>query len=246
MDLFGSGEKLQHRTYVKEGEKCEASGDLKGAIDRYTKAIETQILKDNPEYMLHYKRARVYEKMNEVDKAADDYKIFLSADDRTLKGSSPWETVDSLEIGMQRGNAKTFTTGLAYERLLNTCDLNPEYFNTKLYDFGPKSVDAKKMKKENPQESAYRMGIIPLLQGQNEEAIKHLDEAIKINPEDARSYLFRGIAHTLQSRKGGFWGRGDKANALSKINAMSDFDRVVALSQDTRLIEQASNWKKQI
>jgi len=236
-------ERKQYKAYVKEGEKCEASGDLKGAIESYTKAIEMRIYKDKPDYMLHYKRACTYEKMRELEKAADDFRVFLSADDRELKASSLAGAISSFTIGWQRATAQSCLTEQTLERLLSTYEFDVGYSNKKLYDWGRKFKEVSKMLKENPKEAAYRMGVVCLLQGKHEEAIQHLDEAIEMNPEDARSYLFRGIAHTLQSHKGGLFGPSRSAKELSKNKAMSDFERVIALRQDDQLIKQAGKWK---
>jgi len=243
MDLFASPERKQQRDYVKEGEKSERAGDLKGAVEAYTKALEMKVDKKKPEYMLYYKRACAYEKLNELDKAANDYRVFLSADDRELQGSNLLELSDAVTIGMQRGSATTCLMNQAFDRILSTCEFDASY--VKLYSWGLKSVEAKRILKENPQEGTYRLGLISLLEGKHDEAIKRLTEAIKMNPEDARSYIFRGITHTLQIR-GGFLGRGRKANELSKANALGDFERVVALRQDDRLVEQAGKWKTHV
>lgn len=105
--IRGSGDKKeQYKAYVKEGQKCEASGNLEGAIESYTKAIEMRIYEDKPDYMLHYKRAYNYQKMKELEKAADDFRIFLLADDRELKASSLAGAISSFSIGMQRGRSK--------------------------------------------------------------------------------------------------------------------------------------------
>ena len=237
-------ERKQHGAYVKEGEKCEASGDLKGAIDSYTKAIEMRIYKDKPDYMLHYKRACAYEKMKEMEKAADDFRVFLSADDRSYgQASSLSGAFGAAKIGWQRGTAQFRLTEQTFERVLSTYDFDVGYSNKRLYDWGRKFKEASKMLKENPQEATYRMGVACLLQGKHEEATRHLDKAIEMNPRDARSYLFRGIALALQSREGGLFGPSRSAKELSKTKAMSDFERVIALRQDQRLIEQAGKWK---
>jgi len=239
-----SDERKQHGAYVKEGEEREVSGDLKGAVESYTKAIEMRIHKDKPDYMLHYKRGCAYEKLKEMEKAADDFRVFLSADDRELKASSLAGAISAFQIGMQRGQAKYRLTEQTFERVLSTYEFDVGYSNKKLYDdWGRKFKEASKMLKENPQEATYRMGVVRLLEGNQKDAIQRLDEAIEMNPEDARSHLFRGIAHALQSRKGGIFGPSRSAKELSKTKAISDFERVIALRQDDRLIEQADKWK---
>jgi len=237
-------ERKQYQAYVKEGEKCEASGDLKGAIEGYTKAIEMRIYKDKPDYMLHYKRACAYEKMKEMEKAADDFRVFLSADDRSYgQASSLSGAFGAAKIGWQRGTAQSRLSKQTFERVLSTYDFDIDYSNKRLYSWGGYFKDASKMLKENPQEATYRMGVVRLLEGNHEEAVQRLDEAIGMNPEDARSYLFRGIAHALQSSKGGLFGPSRSAKELSKTKAISDFERVIALRQDDRLVEQAGKWK---
>jgi len=243
----------QHDAYVKEGEKCEALGDLKGAVESYTKAIEMRIYKDKTDLMLHYKRACVYEKMKEMEKAADDFRVFLTAKDGELKVSAPeifgegfaagWR---SQEISNMRGTAKSCLAEQAFERVLSTYDFDIGYSDEKLYKWDGKFKEASKMLKENPQEAAYRMGVVRLLEGNQKDAIQRLDKAIEMNPEDARFYLFRGIAHALQSRKGGIFGPSRSAKELSKTKAMSDFEQAIALRKDDAVVEQAGKWKNSL
>jgi len=239
-------ERKQHGAYVKEGEKRESSGDLEGAIESYTKAIEMRIYKDKPDYMVHYKRGCAYEKKGEMDKAADDFKVFLSADDRELKASSLAGAISSFQIGWQRGTAQSRLSKQTFERVLSTYNFDVDYSNKRLYSWGGYFKEASKMLKENPQEATYRMGVIRLLEGNRKEAIQRLDEAIEMNPEDARFYLFRGIAHALQSRKGGIFGPSRSARELSKTKATSDFERAIALRKDDAMVEQAGKWKNSL
>jgi len=237
----------QYEAYVKEGEKCESSGDLGGAIEGYTKAIEMRIYKDKPDYMVHYKRGCAYEKKGEMEKAADDFKVFLSADDRSYgQASSLSGAFGAAKIGWQRGTAQFRLTEQSFERVLSTYDFDVDYSNKRLYSWGRKFKEASKMLKENPQEATYRMGVVRLLEGNHKEAIQRLDEAIKVNPEDTRFYLFRGIAHALQSRKGGIFGPSRSAKELSKTKAMSDFERAIALRKDDAVVEQAGKWKNSL
>jgi tetratricopeptide (TPR) repeat protein len=247
MGIFkGLSDRKQHRAYVKEGEKRDSSRDFGGAIESYTKALEMKIYKDKPDYMVHYKRGCTYEKMGEIEKAVDDFKIFLSADDRQLKASSFAGAVDSFTIGWQRTTAQICLTNYTFEKLLRTYDFDVGYSNERFYDWGHKFKKVRGTLKESPQETTYRMGVAHLLQEKHKEAIQHLDEAIEMNPEDARSYLFRGIAHAFESRKGGLFGPSRSAKELSKSRAISDFDRAIALSKDNALIEQADKWKKNV
>lgn len=247
--------KMAYSAYVKEGEKCEASGDLEGAIEYYTKAIDKQkefyrkmMYEDKPDYMLHYKRACTYQKMKEMEKAADDFKVFLLADDRRTELDTTWwkflvkATRLALIVG-QRQKAKSCLTQQTFKKILSTYDFDIDrYSNKKLYDWGPAMIgdtpeEASKMLKERPQEVAYRMGVKRLLQGKQKKAIQHLNEAIEMNPEDARSYLFRGVAHALQSHKGRRLRRS--AREFSKTKASSDIERAKVLSKGNALIEQA-------
>jgi len=237
-------ERKQHGAYVEEGEKCESSGDLDGAIESYTKAIEMRIYKDKPDYMVHYKRGCAYEKKGEMEKAADDFRVFLSADDRSYgQASSLSGAFGAAKIGWQRGTARSSLSKHTFERVLSTYDFDVDYSNKRLYSWWGYFKEASKMLKENPQEATYRMGVVRLLEGNHKEAIQRLDEAVEMNPEDARSYLFRGIAHALQSRKGGILGPSRSARELSKTKAISDFERAIALRKDDAIIEQAGKWK---
>lgn len=239
-------ERKQHRAYVKEGEKREGAGDFQGAIESYTKAIEMKIHKDKPDYMVHYKRACTYEKMKEMGKATEDFKIFLMADDRDLKASSFAGAVDSFTIGWQRAAAQKRVTEQAFERILSTYEYDVGYSDGKLYDWGHWFKKVREMLKQNPQEATYRMGLVRLLHGKHKEAIQLFSKAIEMKPEDARSYLFRGIAHTLESRRGGLFGPSPSAKELSRTNALRDFERVTTITKDNALIEQAGKWKENL
>jgi tetratricopeptide (TPR) repeat protein len=249
--------KKQYKAYVDEGDKLSDSWkrvpsatDLNGAIESYTKAIEMQILEDKPDYMVHYKRACAYEKMGEMDKAADDFRVFLLADDRELAVSYSiggfGQALSAFSKGIQQGTARYRLTEQTLKKVLSAYDFDVGYSNKKLYNWGSKFKEARKMLKENPQEASYRMGVILLLQEKYKEAIQRLDEAVQRNPEDARSHFFRGIAHNFQSRKGGLFGPSRSARELGKTNALSDFQRAAALTQDHALIEQANRWKRNV
>lgn len=131
------------------------------------------------------------------------------------------------------------------KRILRT--LNPfdvDYSNKKLYSWELAMIadtpeEAMKMRKEEPQETAYREGVLLFLLGKHKEAILNLNEAIEMNSEDARSYLFRGIVHTIHSRKSGMFGSSRSAKEQSKTQARNDFERVSALSKDNAIIENA-------
>jgi tetratricopeptide (TPR) repeat protein len=223
---------------------------LNGAIESYTKAIEMKILVDKPDYMVHYKRACAYEKMEEMDKAADDFRVFLLADDRELSVSysigGVGQALSAFSRGIQQATARIRLTEQTLKKVFSAYDFDVSYSKKKLYSWGDKFKEARKMLKENPQEAAYRMGVILLLQENYKDAIQRLDEAVQIKPEDARSHFFRGIAHALQSRKGGLFGPSRSARELSETKAISDFERAIALTQDHALIEQANKWKKNV
>lgn len=234
---------------MKEAKKRETSGELGGAIESYTAAIEfARACAREPDYMLYYKRACTYQKMGEVEKAADDFKVFLLADDRHAKlDTDPWGflvgATKAAQIGLQQAKAQRCVTQQAFKKILSTYDFSVDYSNKKLYDWGhvmigDTSEESRKMLKEKPQEAAYRIGVKHLLQGKHKKAIQHLDEAIKMNSEDARSYLFRGIAYALQSHKDGRFGPNRSARKLGKTKAISDFERAKALSKDDALTKQ--------
>jgi tetratricopeptide (TPR) repeat protein len=256
--------KKQYKAYVDEGDKLSefwkplilkpssipSAADLERAIESYTKAIEMKILEDKPDYMVHYRRACAYEKMGVMEKAADDFRVFLLADDRELAVSYSiggfGQALSAFSRGIQQGTARIRLTEQTLNKVFSAYDFDVGYSNKKLYDWGSKFKEASKMLKENPREAAYRMGVILLLQENYKEAIQRLDEAVQMNPEDARSHFFRGIAHNLQSHKGGLFGPSRSARELSKTKAISDFERAIALTQDHALIEQANKWKKNV
>jgi tetratricopeptide (TPR) repeat protein len=100
------------------------------------------------------------------------------------------------------------------------------------------------MLEKNPQEAAYRKGVKCFLQGKHERAIQYFDEAITINPEDARSYLFRGMVYALQSQKGGLFGPSSSAKEISKAKFESDLQRALALSKDNEVVKRACSRAK--
>ena len=86
------------------------------------------------------------------------------------------------------------------------------------------------------------MGVIRLLQGKHKEAIKCLNKAIELNPEDAGSYFFRGIAYVLQNRKD----RPFVSNPKDFTKAIIDFEKTMQFKKDPALMEQADKWKKNV
>jgi tetratricopeptide (TPR) repeat protein len=232
--------------YFEKGQECETSEDFEGALENYTKAIEIS----SGYHWMHYMRGCIYQKMGEMEKASDDFRVFLLADDRQAKlGNSPWGflrgAIEGVQIALQQAKIEaTLSTG-TLKRILRT--LNPfdvDYSNKKLYNWhvcglADTPEEELKMRKEEPQEAAYRWGVWFFLVGKHKKAIQSLDEAIEMNPGDARSYLFRGIVHALQSRKSGMFGPSRSAKVLSKTKALNDFERVSALSKDNALIENA-------
>jgi len=98
---------LKASDYLKEGQKCEESQDYEGAIDNYTKGFATA----PSTYLLHYIRGCVYQKMGELEKAAEDFRAFLLEDSRVSKlGTTPlgfaYGAIQSAKIGTQRSTAQ--------------------------------------------------------------------------------------------------------------------------------------------
>jgi tetratricopeptide (TPR) repeat protein len=238
--------KEQYKTYVREGNNFVSSGNFESAVASYTKAIEMRIYGDQPDYNMHYKRGCAYEAMKEREKAAEDYKVFLLADDRELKASNLMEAISQFNIGMQQGRAKLCLSSQTLEKLLQTYNFEGDYSNKKLYDWGWPYKITKQTLKGNLYEANYRMGVIRLLQGKYEEAHEHLEQSISVNPQDAGPYFFRGITHVLQSYKGGFFGPSQSNRELSKRKALEDFEQVMDLSQEKLLTDRAAEWKKKV
>lgn len=76
------------------------------------------------------------------------------------------------------------------------------------------------------------MGVKSFLQGKHEDAIRRFGEAINLNPEDSRPYLFRGMVHAVQSHKAGRFGPTHSAREHGKAKLESDLERALALSED--------------
>ncbi len=203
---------------------------LKEEIESLNKAIRT----DPTNCLTRYARASAYQRMGEMEKAADDFRAFLLADNRHAQpGTTPWGFIDgsmkAVKIGMQQAEAQACLTRETFKKILNTYDLPTDYTNKKLYKW--KLTYAHPT--EDPQDAAYRQGVAHLLQQKNKKAIQHLNQAIEMNPQDARAYFFRGLVHALESSQ-----RGQSIEP-TKTKAMNDFDRAIALSKDNALTEQA-------
>lgn len=237
---------LRSDDYFKKGQECETSEDFEGAIENYTKAIGD----DSGSHWMHTQRGSIYQKMGELEKAADDFRVFILADNRQANvGTTPWGflhgVIQSVQIGLDQAKMETILGTGTLKRILRTLNpFNIDYSNKKIYRWDLAMIadtpeEALKMRKEEPQEAAYRGGVVFFLRGKHKEAIQSLDEAIDINPEDARPYLFRGIVHALQGRKSGLFGSSRSDKVLSKTQAINDFDRVSVLSKGNASIENA-------
>lgn len=201
---------------------------------------------DKPDFNIHYKRACAYETMKELEKAAEDFKTFLLADDRELQASNLAGAISSFTIGMQQGRAKIGLSKQTLENLLKTYDFQDSYSNKKLYDWGWHYKVTKQILNGNPYEANYRMGVIRLLQGKHKEALEHLENAIRAKPKEADPYFFRGITHTFQSKNSGIFGPNKSARELSRKKALEDFEQAINLNQNKPLTEQAAQWKKKV
>ena len=238
--------KEQYKAYVREGDAFVRSEDLESAIESYTKALEMRMYGDKPDFNIHYKRGCTYETMKEIEKAAEDFKIFLLADDRELKASDLAGAISSFNIGMQQSTAKICVSKQTLEELLKTYDFKDGYSNKKLYDWGWHYKVTKQRLKGNLYEANYRMGVIRLLQGKHKEALEHLENAISSKPKEAEPYFFRGLANVFQSKKGGIFGPSKNARELSRKKALEDFEQVINLNQNRLLTDQAALWKKKL
>lgn len=236
----------QYKDYTKEGDAFMYSGDPESAVECYTKAIEMKICGDKVDYNMHYKRGSAFEATGELGKAAEGYKTFLMADDRELKASNVAGAISSFNIGVQQGQAQRCLSKYTLERVLDTYVFEADFSDKKYYSWGDHYKDARKMRDEDPAEATYRMGVVRLLQGKYKDGIQHLDKTIEKSPEDARPYFFRGVAHALQSRKGGMLGPSRTAREQSKTKALRDFEQAVNLTQDDILSEQVAKWKETV
>lgn len=248
---MGKGRKnVSHvKEYLKQGIKNEKSGHFEDAIENYTKAFD-----ETYDFFLLYKRGCLYQKIGEMEKAAEDFRDFLSADTRRVQGGRMLYVITkTVSIENQRLNAKKTLSQVTFQKILKpSVPFDVYYLDKKFYNWGHVQIsgssDETLMLEKNPQEAAYRKGVKCFLQGKHEKAIRHLDEAITINPEDARSYLFRSMVHALQSqcivhalprRKGRLFGPSSSAKELSKAKFESDLQRALALSKNNEIIERA-------
>lgn len=228
------------KEYLKQGIKNEKSGHFKGAIENYTKAFD-----ESNDYFLLYKRGCLYQKIGEMEKAAEDFETFLSADERRVEGGRmSYVITKTVGIENQRLNAKKTLSQVTFQKILKpSVPFDFYYLDKKFYNWGQVQISGSSMEtlmlEKNPQEAAYRKGVKCFLQGKHEKAIQYLDEAITINPEDARSYLFRSMVHALQSQKGGLFGPSSSAKESSKAKFESDLQRALALSKNNEVVKRA-------
>jgi len=248
---LGKGSKNVSRVndYLKQGKKNEKSGHFEDAIENYTKAYY-----ETNDYFLLYKRGCLYQKIGEMEKAAEDFKDFLSGDKRRVTGGSMlYAITETVSIENQRLNAKETLSQVTFQKILKpSVPFDVYYLDKKLYNWGRVQIsytsEETLMLEKNPQEAAYRKGVKYFLQGKHEKAIRHLDEAITLNPEDAKSYLFRSMVHALQSqlvvhalprRKGRLFGPSSSAKELSWSKFESDLQRALVLSENNEVVNRA-------
>ena len=227
--------------FLKEGEKREASGDFAGAIGSYTKALAIE-----DHYLLHYKRGCVYQKIGDLEQAAADFEVFIVGSEEAARKEIP---KDGFRGGVEAANraaalkrARSAITKVAFRRILKP--VNPfdvDFSSKKFYDWKLAAIadtpEETLMLKEKPHEAAYRMGVKSLLLGKYEEAIRSLGEAIRMKPEDARFFLFRGMAYALQSSEGGLLGSSRGTEELGKSESESDLARALELSKGNESLE---------
>jgi len=113
-----SRRQLIGNAYFLEGQKCERSKDYQGAIDNYTKALTYA----QPTYFIRYMRGCVYQKIGELEKAADDFRAFLLSDTRESKlGTTPWGflggAIEAGIIGWERGKAQITLTQVTFHKI---------------------------------------------------------------------------------------------------------------------------------
>ena len=235
--------------YLKEGEKREASGDFAGAIDTYTKALAIE-----DHYLLHYARGCVYQKMGDLEQAAADFEVFIIgsaiAAEKEIPKDGFWGGYEAANRAATLNRARSTITKVTFRRILKPISpFDVDYSNKKLFNWKQAAVadtpEETLMLKEKPQEAAYRMGVKFFLLGKYEEAVRSLNEAIKMKPEDARFYLFRGMAYALQSRKGGLLGSSRRTEELSESEFESDIARALALSKGNESLEHVCLRTKQ-
>jgi len=252
---LGKGNKnVSHvKDYLKQAKKNEKSRHFEDAIENYTKAFYETF-----DFFLLYKRGCLYQKIGKMEKAAKDFRDFLSTDTRRGHGgTSFWSIMDgqreAISIANQQSNARITLSQVTFQKILKpSVPFDVYYRDKKLYNWGHVQIsdtsEETLMLKKNPQEAAYRKGVKYFLQGKHEKAIQHLDEAITMNPEDARSYLFRSMVHALQSqhivhalprRKIRFSGPSSSTKELSWTKFETDLQRALALSKNNEVVERA-------
>jgi len=226
--------------YLKQGIKNEKSGNYIGAIENYTKALNKTW-----DFQILYKRGCLYQKIGEMEKAAVDFEGFLSADKSRVEGGSmSYVITKTISIENQRLNAKKTLSQVTFQKILKpSVPFDFYYLDKRFYDWGQVQISEfsweTSMLEKNPQEAAYRKGVKCFLQRKHEKAIQYFDQAITINPEDARFYLFRSMVYALQSQKGGHFGPNSSTKENSKAKFESDLQRALALSKNNEVVKHA-------
>lgn len=116
--------------------------------------------------------------------------------------------IDSLDPATYTDRAKTFSYKKDYNKAIN--DFN------KVLDFDSAGKQA--------EAAFYYLGRIKMLQGKNEEAIKHFDKLLELVPTDAEGYFLRGTA---------------KSNIIDIDGSIKDFD--LAIKYNPNYMEAYAN-----
>ncbi|MEQ1676912.1 MAG: tetratricopeptide repeat protein [Chitinophagaceae bacterium] len=116
--------------------------------------------------------------------------------------------IDSLDPATYIDRAKTFSYKKDYNKAITD-------FNKALeFDSAGKQAEA----------ACYYLGRIKMLQGKNEEAIKHFDKLLELVPTDAEGYFLRGTA---------------KSNIMEIDGSIKDFD--LAIKYNANYMEAYAN-----
>ena len=173
------------KEYYKAGESFVEAGNQKDAIEQFTKAIEL-----NPDYSQAYiARARSYKDINELQKAADDYKRALVFDSEESALYFDAAEVNYLLKNTQEALNlvnKSIAISPKYEeayRLLSQIQLASEDFSDALL-----SADKALKLKDNP-ENNYNHGLVSEKMKNYNQAEIDYEKAISRNKKFIEAYL---------------------------------------------------------
>lgn len=179
------------QTFVNSAERLERKGDLEGAAEEFSRAVE--VSPDFPD--IRYRLGVVLEALDRPEKAIEQYRRAIKCNAEYLEA---WIALGFCLLGLDRGDeaSRAFSEALELKmkryrepaqaglRRLKTgrIDEARECFHDAFRSFPPKF------------EEHYRAALEYLKAEEHESALVELDVALELNPKFADLHNFRGVA----------------------------------------------------